>query len=266
MCPENCDQLVHVSRRAMATEFEVCFPSGKCPEGTRFALDALGLVEAAEEQLSYFRPTSQVSRVNRSAADGPVQVEPRLFELLCLAAKLCEQTGGAYDITSAPLSEAWGFARRAGEVPSEAQLAEARTRVGGHLWELDSAQQTVRFLQPGVQINLGSIGKGYALDVCAERLLTLGMTDFLLHGGQSSVLAHGSPLARGEGRGGREEANDECRMMNDESPEVAPPDIHHPSFIIHHSSWEIGVSHPCRVGQRLAVIRLHDRALGTSSA
>ncbi len=211
----------------MACQFEVCFPAGRCPDGTRFALESLCAVEAVEEQLSFFRPESLVSRINRSAAEGPVPLEPWLFELLQLASRLYEETGGAYDITSAPLWEAWGFARRAGEIPSAAQLAEARSRVGGHLLELDPARQTVRFRRPGVRISLGSIGKGYALDVCAQRLRALGMTDFLLHGGQSSVLARGS----------------------------------HPP-----SNWEIGLRHPRRIGRRLALLRLRDRALGTSSA
>ena len=178
----------------MACEFEVCFPAGRCPDGTRFALESLDSVEAVEEQLSYFRPESQISRINRSAAEGRSGSSRGCSICSNWRCRLYEETGGAYDITSAPLWEAWGFARRAGEIPSEAQLAEARSRVGGHLVELDPARQTVRFRRPGVRINLGSIGKGYALDVCAERLLALGMTDFLLHGGQSSVLARGSPL------------------------------------------------------------------------
>ena len=104
---------------------------------------------------------------------------------------LYEETEGAYDVTSAPLWEAWGFARRAGEIPFGA-IGRGRTRVGGHLVELDAVRRTVRFRRPGVRINLGSIGKGYVLDLCGQRLAALGMADFLLHGGQSSVLARGS--------------------------------------------------------------------------
>ena len=185
------DLLIHVSRRAMACEFEVRFPAEQYPQGTEFALESLDLVEALEEQISYFRPTSELSRLNLLAAEQPVELTPPLFDLLSLAMTLYEETGGAYDVTSAPLWEAWGFARRSGEVPSPAQLAEAQSCVGGHLVELDPVRRTVRFRKPGVRINLGSIGKGYALDLCAERLLALGIADFLLHGGQSSVLARG---------------------------------------------------------------------------
>jgi thiamine biosynthesis lipoprotein len=227
--------LIHVSRRAMSCEFEVRFPAERYREGTGWALEALDLVEALEEQLSYFRAGSELSRINLLAAQQPVEVAPPLFGLLRLAMDLYEQTNGAYDITSAPLWEAWGFARRAGELPAEAQLAEAQSRVGGHLVELDSVRRTVRFSKPGVRINLGSIGKGYALDVCGDRLLALGMADFLLHGGQSSVLARG------------------LQMPPSSETNLRKPD-----------GWEIGVRDPRQPGRRLGVVRLHDRGLGTS--
>ena len=230
------DLLIHVSRRAMACEFEVRFPAERYQQGTESALEALDLVEAWEEEISYFRPTSQLSRINLLAAEEPVEVSPSLFELLHLAMTLYAETQGAYDVTSAPLWEAWGFARRAGEIPTEAQLAEARSRVGSHLVELDPARRTVRFRQPGVRINLGSIGKGQALDVCGQRLLSLGMADFLLHGGQSSVLARG--------------------LRTRGLPEGSPSTLR---------CWEVGIRDPRQPSRRLGVVRIHDRALGTSS-
>jgi FAD:protein FMN transferase len=220
--------LIRVSRPAMACEFEVCFPADKCEDGTDFALAALDLVEEVEDRLSFFRSAGEISRINALAAETPVEVDEPLFDLLCLAMRLNEETDGAYDITSTPLWEAWGFARRAGEIPSDAQLAAARACVGGHWIELDSTNRTIRFRKAGVKINLGSIGKGYALDVCAEHLHARGMADFLLHGGQSSVLARGRPPAT--------------------------------------QAWEVGLSDPRRPGHRLAVVRLADRALGTSSS
>jgi thiamine biosynthesis lipoprotein len=224
MLSGNENLLIHVARRLMACEFEVRFSADRYPHGTDVALQALDQVEALEEQISYFRPTSEITRINLLAADGPLEVAPPLFDLLRSAMTLYEETSGAYDITSTPLWEVWGFARRAGQIPTDAQLAEARSTVGGHLVELDPAQRTIHFKKPGVKINLGSIGKGYALDVCAEQLSASGMNDFLLHGGQSSVLAWGKP---------------------------AQP-------------WEIGIRHPLQPNRRLGVVRLENQALGTS--
>ena len=206
------DLLIHVSRRAMACEFEVRFPAERYRQGTEAALEALDVVERLEAELSYFQPGSEISRINALAGDGPVEVSPALFELLGLAMTLYEETEGAYDITATPLWEAWGFARRAGEIPSDAQLAEARARVGGRLVELDAQRHTIRFRRPGMRINLGSIGKGHALDVASQRLTELGVADFLFHGGQSSVLARG--------------------FRAPDLPDERPPELRH---------WEIGI-------------------------
>lgn len=224
------DLYVQVSRRAMASEFEVRFADGLYPQGTQVALESLDLVEQLEEQLSFFRPESQLSRINLLAADEPIEVEPSLFALLQLAMTVSDETDGAYDITSTPLWETWGFARRKGQIPTSEQIAEARSLVGRSLVELDAERHTIRFRRPGVRINLGSIGKGHALDVGSKHLLASGMTDFLFHGGQSSVLAHGS-----------------------QTPKPAEP-----------KPWEVGIRHPEQPTRRLGIVRLDNRALGTS--
>jgi thiamine biosynthesis lipoprotein len=229
--------LVRVSRPAMACEFEVCLRAGQYVQGTEMALEALDLVEQLEAQMSVFRPASEISRINLTAAQGPMEVEPRLFALLELAMQLYRQTGGAYDITAGPLWEAWGFARRAGAIPAADRLAAARKLVGGHRVELDPAGRTIRFLQPGVWLNLGSIGKGYAVDRGAERLLQAGVADFLFQGGNSSVRAHGGH---------------------------APPPAESPAGAA--AFWIVGIRHPLHPEQRLAEVKLSDRALGTSGA
>jgi len=227
--------LIRVGRRAMACEFEVCLNAGQYERGTQLALEALDLVEILEEQLSYFRATSQLSRINRDAAREPVEVAPRLFELIELALRVGAETGGALDITSTPLWEAWGFSRRAGSVPSEEKLAEALPHVGSELVELDNLQRTVYFRREGVQLNLGSIGKGYALDRCAELLLKAGVRNFLLHGGYSSMLARGAQAVSCAG--------------DTSSPE-----------------WRVAIRHPLAPERSLAELRLRDRALSTSGS
>ena len=133
----------------MAGEFEICLPVAIAGEATAAALEALDLVQSLEGQLSFFRPDSDISEINRHAADAAVEVEPRLFALLQGAMQLWRDSGGAYDLTATPLWEAWGFARRAGAIPSPEQLAEARTLVGGQWVELDEARKTIRFLRRG---------------------------------------------------------------------------------------------------------------------
>jgi thiamine biosynthesis lipoprotein len=228
--------LFHAARRAMACQFEVFLNAGQYRQETEAALQVLDLVSALEEQLSYFRPESELSRINALAAARPVEVEPGLFGILQLALQLSVETGGALDITSTPLWEAWGFARRAGAVPSDEQLADAKQLVGSHLVELNPHQHTVRFTKPGVRLNLGSMGKGYALDRCAETMAQLAVEHFLIHGGQSSMIARGM-------RG------------------IAAPGVSTAG-----PGWVVGLRHPLRPDRRAGDVRLRERALGTSGS
>ncbi|HEV2970125.1 MAG TPA: FAD:protein FMN transferase [Pirellulales bacterium] len=222
--------LLRVGRRAMACEFEVLLNAGQYADGTELAVAALDLVDRLEDQLTVFREHSEVSRLNRAAFEREAEVEPRLFELLRFAHKLHRRTEGAYDITSGPLSKVWGFYRRAGQMPSDEELAPALTRVGSQHLAFDDERRTFRFLKCGIEINLGSIGKGYALDRCGELLEARGVSDFMLHGGQSSLLARGSHgMMAGEG-------------------------------------WWVGLRDPLRPAERLGEIRLRNRALGTSGS
>ncbi len=251
--------LMRLGRRAMACEFEVLLNAGQYDTAAEAAVEALDLIDRLESQLTVYRDTSEVSRLNRTASHGPVEVEARLFALLQLAALIHQRSGGAHDITSGPLTKAWGFYRRAGRVPSDEELAAARSQVGCQRLNFDAERRTLQ-MPPGMEINLGSIGKGYALDRAAESLATAGVGDFLLHGGQSSVLARGSrglspfPESRGLSPFSESAASIETAKKGT-VPLPARTD-----------GWTIGLRHPLRPGQRIGEIRLRDRALGTSGA
>lgn len=220
--------LVRYSRRAMACEWEVLLNYHEQANGTPPALEALDLIEELEAQLSIYRDTSEVSLLNKLAAGHPIVVEERLFQLLELAAALWQGTGGAYDITSGPLTKVWGFYQRQGRLPSNDEIAAALAKVGMQHVVLDPKASTVQFLKPGIELNLGSIGKGYALDRCAEIFAAANAPNFLLHGGNSSVLA----------RGGQGTAD--C--------------------------WWIGVRDPLRSERRLFEVAARNLAVGTSGA
>jgi thiamine biosynthesis lipoprotein len=221
--------LVRMSRRAMATAFEVILPFGT-PRAVEAAEDALDEIDRLEGQLTVYRDTSEVSQLNRHAPISAVPVEPCLFALLTVAARLHAETEGAFDISVGALIKAWGFYRRRGRVPSEEERTRVRDRVGMQHVHLDPERRTIRYDVPGLEINLGSIGKGYALDRAADRLRQQwSVTSALLHGGHSSVLALGSEPGRRDG-------------------------------------WAVGIRHPWERTRRLGVLRLRDRALATSAA
>jgi thiamine biosynthesis lipoprotein len=222
--------LVSYTRRAMACDFEVQVPAGRDAATAQHLLDALDLLEPLEAQMTIYRSESEVLRINSQAADGPVTVESRLFALFQLAERLHRETDGALDITTGPLSAAWGFSRREGRMPSDSEISAVLANVGMNHVELDAANETVAFRRPGVSLHLNCIGKGYALDRMAETLAERGVDEYLLHGGRSSVLARGS-----------------CP-----GSELA--------------GWAIGLRHPLRPEERLGEFLLVNQALGTSGS
>jgi thiamine biosynthesis lipoprotein len=116
--------------------------------------------------------------------------------------------------------------------------------------ELDPQAGSVRLLHRGMALNFGAIGKGYALDRAAEALDAGGLHDFLIHGGNSSVLA----------RGGRE-ANAECGIRSAEFEDE------HSAFRTPHSAfWTVALRHPRRPDVRRAEFVLCNQALGTSGS
>ena len=175
----------------MATRFEIVL-HGSDPSALRAAgEEALDEIDRLEAQLSLYRPGSEVARLNAHAHERAVRVTPGLFRLIEQARELSQATQGAFDITVAPLVRCWGFMGGTGALPEESAVAEARALVGMHLVELNDDLLTVRFTRPGVMLDFGAIGKGYAVDRAADLLRAAGVTSALIHGGTSTAFALG---------------------------------------------------------------------------
>lgn len=221
--------LIRVSRRAMATTFEVALPYGT-PDALAAAEDALDLIDDLEDQLTVYRDHSEVCRLNAAAPAGPVVIKENLFDLLAFAAGLTNETAGAFDVAAGALVKAWGFFMRQGRVPPPKELADARARSGMRHVVLNAEAKAVRYRRAGLEINLGGIGKGYALDLAADLLRRKwGVTSALLHGGGSSARALGTPPGRPRG-------------------------------------WPVAVRHPWDEGRILGTLWLRDEGFGTSAA
>ncbi len=184
------DYWIRVHRRAMACRFEITLASQDAAS-VPAARAALNEIDRLEDELSVFREESAVSYVNRRAASGDVEIDEPLFALLSQCGELHQATDGAFDITSTPLSRCWGFLQREGGVPPRDAIEAARASVGFDAVDLDRERRTVRFRRPGIELNLGAIGKGYALDRVAIDMRRSGVTDALLSAGRSSLLAIG---------------------------------------------------------------------------
>lgn len=155
--------------------------------------EALREIQRLDRQLTIFDASSEVSRLNARASYAPVAVEPRLFDLLVTSRRLSQETGGAFDVTVGPLMRAWGFFGASGHLPAQADLDAARTVTGMDLVELDAPNRSVRFARPGVMIDLGAIGKGYAVDEAVALLREAGVERAFLHGGTSTSFGLGTP-------------------------------------------------------------------------
>lgn len=186
-------ETVAVARHAMATRFEIVLHGDNAVALRAAGEEALDEIEQLEGHLSLYRPTSDIAQINARAAAGPVRVEPTLFRLLQQARRLWEESQGAFDITIAPLMRCWGFMGGNGQLADPAAVAEARRRVGMDKVILNAEEFTVHFAVPGMMLDLGSIGKGYALERAALLLREAGVTSALVHGGTSTACAIGAP-------------------------------------------------------------------------
>lgn len=218
---------LRLETRAMATTWCVILEPG-APERVMLASDALSLVHELEGQLSVYREDTDISRINRLEPGVPQALDPALHALLSQCLDLWRQTDGAFDIAVRALILLWRQCREAGRIPSAAELTTALKSTGSQHVRLDAANSTIALDRPGVGLDLGAIGKGYAVDRAADVLMQSGMTDFVLHGGFSSVLASGDH----GGQGG----------------------------------WPIGLKNPLFTEERYATLLLRNQALATSGS
>jgi len=219
---------VQVATLAMATRFELIL-HGPNPTALRAAgEEALAEIQRLDATLSAHRPESEISALNRSAGTSPVRVSPEVFRLVQHAQVLSQATRGAFDITIGPLLQVWGFMRGILPFPTQEQVNEARASVGSHLLECDADAFTIRFVHPRTRLDLGSIGKGYALDRAALILREAGVCHALLHGGTSTAIAFG-----------------------------------HPSDT---DAWKVAIAHPDpEITTPAAIVELHDESLSVSA-
>lgn len=185
---------------------------------------AFAEVRRVDALMSLHRPDSELSRLNGRAAADPGEVSPELFRVMAAAQEIAAATDGSFDITVAPLVRLWGFLWKEYRLPSPAELQSVLPQVGYRLVELDAARRTVRFRRAGVELDLGGIAKGYAVDCAIEKLRALGLTNALVRAG-------GDLRASG-----------------------APPGRNH---------WEVQLEDPARRGRRV-VIPLRDSAVSTA--
>jgi FAD:protein FMN transferase len=187
------------------------------------AIDAvIAEMRRVDELMSHYKPDSQLSKVNREAAQGPVQVDPELSALIARALEFSELSNGAFDITYASVGYLYDYRER--RHPTDEQIEAALPAVNWRHVVVDRAASTIRFLRPGVRIDLGGIAKGHAVDTSIAILDRLGIR-------HATVTAGGDSRILGDRRG---------------------------------RPWVVGIRHPDDRSRVIARIPLEDAAISTS--
>lgn len=171
----------------MGTVIKVELWSADAVEGRALAREVMKEMHRIDDLMSTYKPESELSHVNASAAAGPVMVNDELLMLIKHALEFSDITNGAFDITYASAGQYYDY--RKGKKPDSNQLARALPAINYHHVRLDTTLSTVQFLQPGVRIDLGGIAKGYAVDRGIAMLQGAGVRNALVSaGGDTRVI------------------------------------------------------------------------------
>jgi thiamine biosynthesis lipoprotein len=189
-------RLFTTTHPAMGTTFTLYLYSANATQAAAISDEVFDQVDASEQELSNYRASSELSRINQNAASGPVTTDAETMDFLTRAEHWSRASDGAFDMTVGQLMKAWGFYRHQGEIPPESAFARLREVTGWEKVKLDPVARTVWFTTPGVELDPGGIGKGFAVDAAVRVLRADHVSAALLSAGTSTLYALGGPPHR----------------------------------------------------------------------
>ncbi len=133
------------------------------------ANDAFSEIKRIEDLLSRYDPESQLSQINENAGKTPVIVDREVLSLVKEAVEINRKSQGSFDITIAPIVKLWGFYQKDRKIPAAEEIKEALAKAGCDKIVINEKESTV-LLQDGMELDLGGIGKGYAVDKAVDIL------------------------------------------------------------------------------------------------
>lgn len=170
----------------MGTEVSVHLWDDNAEEGADIVEEIFTEVERIEGLMSTYIEGSEISEINRHAADGPVVVSDELVNLILRSLDISALTHGAFDITYDSVGQYYDFRER--RRPDAATIQKELGRIDYRLVEVHRLEHTVRFLAQGVRINLGGIAKGYTVERAANLLRSRGIHNAIVTAGGDSRL------------------------------------------------------------------------------
>lgn len=147
----------------------------------------LGEMQRIDLMMNPWNPNSELARINREAANGPVVTTPEIVTVIDKALFYSRRSDGAFDISFASVGQHYDY--RAGVVPSDELLEKDRDNIDFRSIRLDVEDGSIAFTRPGLQIDLGGIAKGFAVDRGIEILVQQGIVSAVVSaGGDSRIL------------------------------------------------------------------------------
>jgi thiamine biosynthesis lipoprotein len=186
-------QLFSITHPAMGTTFTLYLYAVSQQSADAEAAPVFDEVDRIEDLLSNYRESSELSRINREASQSVVTTDPETFDFLQTSIAWSARSDGAFDITVGKLMKGWGFFNKRGRIPSEAELDTLRQQTGWQKVQLNAKARTVHFSAPGVELDPGGIGKGFAVDKAVAILRAEHVSAAMLSAGSSTIYALGAP-------------------------------------------------------------------------
>lgn len=214
------------SRVSMACTWTIVIDGQEDKPRDRIADQAFAEIDRIDRLMSNYRQDSELSRINREAWPGPLSVDPELFDLLATSLDYSALSDGAFDITVGALMKTWGFFRDEGRMPAPGSIRSALAKTGYRHVIADRERKTIRFNVPGIELDLGGIAKGYAVDRAVAVLRRNGIRNALVNGCGSTIYGLGAPAGS--------------------------------------TGWEVALLDPLDRNRTAANVRLNDRALSVS--
>jgi thiamine biosynthesis lipoprotein len=183
----------HAAHHAMGTLFSITAYAATSTCVEQAVALAFQEIDRLESILSHYKPASELSTINREACHRNVTLTPQVFDLLQQSLQLSADTSGAFDITLGRLMKAWGFFENTELLPTPAELQHLLPTTGHKHVLLDTPTQSIRFDRPAIELDLGAIGKGYAVDRVVQLLRDQKIHSALISAGTSTIYALGAP-------------------------------------------------------------------------
>ena len=200
--PQPSDRPLQFGGETMGTRYVVKIAGAAAAMGAarreRLAADVHAALEDVDRRMSLYRPDSELMRFNRHASTAPLPLSADLYAVLAAGQRVAALSHGAFDISVAPLVNAWGFGAEPRRLaPPDAGRMPPPAAIGWQGLQLDAGSRSARKVHPSLQADLGGIAKGYGVDLAARALEAHGIGDYMIEvGGEvrsRGVNARGQP-------------------------------------------------------------------------